>query len=153
LLRQQVTAVRDAAIESYSRKVRAALSLLFGPRGHAGNKRSANLTEDVQQTVISADSANLRLIVTTFWAEANELEEAREIIRGNVVAGNTHHFANAVGQFDFPAGCQARPAIGNEELQERRQGDYANDGCDYHRALATKCAVASRASSGTFVSV
>ena len=120
LLREEVTTVGNPAVERNGREVRAALALLLGPFCYLRYGLSRYAAENVQQSIVSADCANLTAVVAAVRAEPDKLNEAMEILAVEIAALNTGNFPHALGEFDPAAGGNDRAAVPHEELQESR---------------------------------
>jgi len=152
LLREEIAAVRNAAVERDGCEVGATLPFLLRPGGDPRKDRAGDSVEHIHQPVISPDNSNFVLILPAFRAQADQLQQSLEILRRHVLVRDSGGFPNAVRKLHFPRGSQDRAAIRHEELQECRNGDDADQGGN-HRVLTASLAVARRASSETIANV
>src|SRR5215469_12346940 len=145
LLGEQIAAIRDAPVERDGRVIGAAAALLLGPIGEAGHQAN-----ELHQDVVSADGANLVVVVAALRAEANKLNQAVEIVGSDIVGGDAGDFTDTRGELDFARRGEDRPAPGDDKLKQGNQGGDTNQGRN-HRAASPP--VDRRASSETFVKV
>src|SRR5262249_27261226 len=98
LLSEKIAAVADAAIEGNRGEMRAALALVIGPRRETRSREGRDVFDGAQKTVVKADGANIGLVISTFGAKTDELNQPREVVGANVGRFDATDLAHTVGK-------------------------------------------------------
>lgn len=126
LLREQITAIRDAAVQRNCDEIGAAGSFAFSPRSDARSELARCRTQNAHHPVIDSNNFQIRPVIALLRAQADKLYEPPKLIAVHFLPLYSHNFADLIGELRLAVRSNDRTGIGDEELQERCNGNYAN---------------------------
>src|SRR5580704_18153206 len=153
MLRQQFAAISNPAIQNHRREIRATFALDLRPSRNARQQRPEDSAQRKEHRVIHAHSANLAAVFAASRTKPQQLHQPHKFIFMEFVFADARNLPPLLRKFRLPARGNHRAAVRHKKLQQQRERNNADEDRNYHRALASKCEVTSRASSETFIIV
>jgi len=152
LLRHHHSVVGDAPVQNHCGGMGAAAAFRLNPWPGGRNRPAQQDMRQANQAEIQGDRPNFKAVPAGIGTKSDQLPDTPELFPRDCPGREAANFAGLVGQFMAPRCSDQRTGIGDEELQQREQGDAEDNDRD-HRVGASTLAVASRASFGTFKKV
>src|SRR5579864_1932076 len=126
LLRKQITAISDAAIERHGNEIGAARAFTFSPRSYTRRELARGRTQNAHHPIIGSDNFQIRSVIALLRAQADKLYEPSKLVAVHFLPFDSHDFPDLLGKLRLAVRGNDRTRIGDEELQERCNGNYAN---------------------------